>query len=64
MIRNPEILKNKFKCNKVLANYLESHGIPLLGMDKEGYYYFAESDELKNALKKAPLWRKLINSIF
>jgi hypothetical protein len=64
MIRNPEILKNKFKCNKILAKYLESHGVPLLGMDKNGYYYFAKTNELMNTLKNAPLWRKLINSIF
>lgn len=64
MITNPEILKNKFKCNKILADYLESHGIPLLGRNQDGYYYFAETDRLKDALKNAPLWRKLINSVF
>ena len=63
-ILNPEIIKNTFKCKKHLANYLMYNcGISLLSCD-EKFYYFVNSDELKNFVKNAPFWTKVGNLVF
>jgi hypothetical protein len=63
MITNPEILKDTFKCNAVIKEYLVYHcHLPILGYD-EKYFYFSNTDELKECLKHIPLTIKLL-SIF
>lgn len=66
MIRNPEIIKEKFKCNKILGQYLQSHGVPLLAIDKSlsgqrECYYFRKTEMLKEAIQKAPWPIKLLS---
>ena len=60
MLTNPEIISNKFKCNKMLANYLayELH-FPILGI-KGKNYYFANTPLLKECLQKLPLWLRVV----
>ena len=62
MIRNHEVIKNKFECGKIVANYLQKHGVPLLNAE-DNKYYFVNSKRLKDALDKAPLWIKIIRII-
>ena len=63
MIRNHEIIKNKFECGKRVADYLMRLGIPLLSVE-DNKYYFRETQNLKEALNKVPLIIKLIDRIF
>jgi hypothetical protein len=63
MITNPSIIKEKYKCNKNIANYLIFKcNIPLLGVDKD-YYYFANTDKLKECVKNMPLGLKILSII-
>jgi hypothetical protein len=61
MITNPKIIKDTFKCNKIIKEYLifKCH-IPLLGYD-EKYFYFANTDELRKCLKEMPFGIKLLS---
>lgn len=63
MIRNHEIIKNKFECGKRVADYLMRLGVPLLSVEGNKYY-FRETKNLKEALNKVPLIIKLIDRIF
>jgi hypothetical protein len=61
MILNINSIPNKFKCNKRLGKYLVYHNVSLLGID-EKYYYFARTDELKDALNNAPWYLKMFKN--
>jgi len=61
MITNPSIIKHKFRCkDKRIEEYLifKCH-IPLLGFDKE-YFYFAHTVRLEECLKIMPLKLKIL----
>lgn len=60
MIRNSEVIKNKFSCNKVVANYLQKNGVPLLSV-KDNKYFFIENNRLKEVLDNMPFWMKIVN---
>jgi hypothetical protein len=55
MITNPEIIIEKYKCNKWVKNYLIRCQIPLMSFDRNGNFYFAKTDKLEESLKKMPL---------
>ena len=59
MLVNPEVIQNKYRCNKTLSNYLvyELH-FPLLGI-KGKNYYFADTEVLRECLQKLPLWVRI-----
>jgi len=62
MLRNPENLESKYryKCNKLVANYLINNmHLSLLGIE-EGNYYFRDSPLLREVLYKLPFWLKII----
>jgi hypothetical protein len=64
MIRNHEVIRNKFECGKIVANYLIRHGVPLLhGDENKNKYYFVNSKNLKDALDNAPFWIKIIGAV-
>ena len=57
-IRNVDAIKNQFKCGKLIALFLcEEKGLPVLGQDEQ-YYYFSNTDLLKEVLKNAPFYIK------
>lgn len=59
MIINLETIENKFMCSKTVANYLIFEcKLPVLGYDKH-YFYFANTDKLKECMKKMPLQVKI-----
>lgn len=59
MITNLEAIENKFMCNKTVANYLIFEcDLPVLGYDKH-YFYFANTDKLKECMSKMPLTVKI-----
>jgi hypothetical protein len=57
-IVNPEVIKDKISFNKRIGLYLANHGVPLLAIEGDKYY-FANTDLLSKALKSLPLWAKL-----
>ena len=59
-IINPEILKNYYKCNQAIMEYLLYDClIPIMGyLNNE--YYFDKTEELEQCLKKMPLDLKII----
>ena len=58
-IINVDRVKNKFKCGKLIALYLnEEVGIPVLGSDDK-FYYFALSEKLEKSLDDAPFHIKI-----
>jgi hypothetical protein len=60
MITNLETIENKFMCNNVVARYLVLEcDLPVLGYDKEHYFYFANTDKLKECVSKMPLTVKI-----
>ena len=63
MIRNPEILKDKFMCGKILSRHLQTNGVPLLAIDENGKHYFMNTDILKEVLKKIPWTIKVLDRI-
>lgn len=64
MITNPEIIQEKYKCNKYVKDWLTRNCyIPLMSFDKRGNYYFAKTNKLKECLRKMPLNIKIL-SIF
>jgi hypothetical protein len=54
-ILNSKSIKNKIGFNKKISNYLENHGIPLLAIEGD-IYYFAKTDLLDDVLKSSPVW--------
>lgn len=59
MFLNPEVLENKFQCNRIVAIYLIRHAnLPLLAI-KDGQYYFTDNAELRNQIKKLPFYLKI-----
>lgn len=61
MIANVYNVPNKFKCKKLLANYLQyEKNLPLLSVDKN-YYWFTDSPMLREILQNLPLWLKVLN---
>jgi hypothetical protein len=49
-----------FKCRKILANYLiYEKNLSVLDVDND-YYYFNDNELLKEILKNAPIWIKLL----
>jgi len=63
MIRNPEILKNRFICGRILSQFLQTNGFPLLAIEENGKYSFRNTDILKEALKKIPWTIKVLDRI-
>jgi len=63
MLINSQIIKKRYRCNRIIANYLiyKCH-LPVIGYD-EKYYYFAYSNWLEECLENMPLGLKLL-SIF
>jgi hypothetical protein len=56
MITNPEIIQEKYKCNKYVKSWLIRHcQIPLMSFDRYGNFYFAKTDKLKECIKHMPL---------
>lgn len=62
MIINNDILEDSFRCKAIVKDYLViKKGLPILSYDDD-YFYFAQTENLKNALKTMPLHLKLIAS--
>jgi hypothetical protein len=63
MIINGQSFIDSFKCKKKLAEYLiyKKH-FPVFNVD-ETYYYFVNTDLLKEVLEGLPLWMKIANKI-
>lgn len=61
MIINPMTLQNKYKCNAKVMEYLvyKCH-LPLLAISGDSYY-FAVTDELKEAIKEMSLVLKVLS---
>lgn len=51
-----------FQCGSYLAIYLIKHDLPLLSQ-KDGIFYFADTETLRNTLEKSPLWIKVLRNI-
>jgi len=59
MFVNPDFIKNKYKCNKIMGNYLAYNmGFPILSI-KEKDYYFSDTPLLQETLQNLPLWLKI-----
>jgi len=58
VLNNPEIIKNRILYNKIVAKYLLSKGIAVLGLEK-GNYSFVNTNNLKKVIKEAPFWIKI-----
>ncbi len=64
---NPDIIKeNKlYKTNGIIANWLiNSKNIPLFGRGKNGEWYFANTDLLKEVLENIPFYYKITKNLF
>lgn len=57
-IRNAEVVTNKYECKKRIANHLINKGIPLLSQ-KDGIFYFAQTENLQKVLDKLPWYLRL-----
>jgi len=57
-IVNPDVIIYKKGFCENISNYLENHGVPLLAIEGDKYY-FAETDLLNKELKESPWWVKL-----
>jgi hypothetical protein len=61
MITNVYNIPNKFKCKKLLANYLQyERNLPLLSVEKNDYW-FTDNSLLREILQNLPLWLKILN---
>jgi len=59
MFVNPDFIKRKYRCNKILADYLiYEMKFPVLGID-EKKYYFSDTPLLQETLQNLPLWLKI-----
>lgn len=56
-IVNSKSIKNKIGFKEKISNYLENHGVPLLTIEGD-IYYFSQTKILEDALKTSPLWVK------
>lgn len=54
MITNIDIIPNKISVDKDLAIYLQTMGVPLLGIKGE-HYYFVDNDELRSVFEGLPI---------
>jgi len=55
MIINPNIIEKKYRCNKYVKSWLIRHyRIPLLSFDRK-YFYFADTEKLRECIKHMPL---------
>ena len=62
MIINCGQIKNKYKCNKQIANYLIYElNFPLLAIDGKDYY-FTDNEPLQESLQLLPWWLKIIKN--
>jgi len=60
MFVNPDFIKRKYKCNKLIANYLVYElGFPVLGIEGKKYY-FTDNSLLQESLQNLPLWLKIV----
>ena len=59
MFVNPDFIKRKYRCNKIIADYLvHNKNLPILGLiGKE--YYFSNTPLLQETLQNLPLWLKI-----
>lgn len=56
-IVNSEEIKHKVGFKEKISNYLENHGVPLLAIEGD-IYYFANTKILNDVLQSSPLWIK------
>jgi hypothetical protein len=64
MIVNPLNTACLYKCSKRIMEYLVyDRKLPIYGLDGD-LYYFAETDELKKALKEMPMGLKIFYLFF
>lgn len=63
MLRNPEMVVDKYVCGKIMGKYLiyQEHIDPL-GI-KDGFYFFAMTEEFKQVIERLPVWFKLLKNI-
>lgn len=60
MIINAKESMPTFKCKKKIADYLiYEKNLSVLDVDND-YYYFNDNELLKEILKNAPIWIKLL----
>ena len=61
MISNIDIIgvERKQHYSFSISNWLINNGVPVLGLDEQGYY-FAKTQLLKDKLENAPLWIKIL----
>ena len=61
MFNNIEVISDDKKIfhNLTISTYLIEHGVPILGIDEEGYY-FAKTKLYFDAIENAPLWIKFL----
>ncbi|MFA5602961.1 MAG: hypothetical protein WDA21_04485 [Bacilli bacterium] len=57
---NYKSLNKTFTCNKIVANYLTKHKIPLLSIKDAGVFVFSDTDRLQEVIKNAPFWIKAL----
>ena len=59
MLKNPDVIKNKFYCGKMVAKHLFTHGFPLLGESNGNKFVFVDTPELRKEIENLPLYLKL-----
>jgi len=59
MFVNPDFIKRKYRCNKIMADYLvyDKHFPVLSVIGKD--YYFSDTSLLQEILQDIPLWLKV-----
>lgn len=57
-ILNSKKINNKIGFKKKISQYLENHGVPLLAIEGD-IYYFANTENLSDVLKSSPIWIRL-----
>ena len=59
MFVNPDFIKHKYKCNKIMADYLVyNKHLPVLGLVGKKYYFY-DTPLLQETLQNLPLWLKI-----
>ena len=59
-INNPSSLRFTYKTkSKLVADYIIKNNIPLLGKE-DGIFYFVETNELIELIKKAPFYLRML----
>jgi len=60
MLTNKVDIIKKFKCKKLLADYLiYKRGIPVLFVEDK-FYYFVDNEKLQRILLCLPIWLKIL----